>query len=290
MGVIVSRIEALTHPVDMRGAFTSAAAAAALGVVLYSKVMWGLVATWWSDPGASQGFLIPPLVLYVVSTRREEIRKTPSLSDGRGLWAVLLACIVFVLGSLGMGDFPGRVSLVIMVAGLIWTYSGLRRLRVLAFPLVLLATMIPIPAVVYGTVSSPLQMVASECSTAVAHFVGTAAYREGNHIYLAHADLGVADACSGLYSLSALLIAALLLGGSYYLNLPARVVLFLSSIPIAIGANVLRIAGTAVLADYQPALAMGVYHSFTGWLVFLVGLAALELSARFLRLLIRERK
>jgi exosortase len=99
----------------------------------------------------------------------------------------------------------------------------------------------------------------------------------------------VEEACSGLHSLSALLVGSLLVG---FLNLSdkwLRTILFFSSIPIAIASNVVRVTGTAILADYRPELALGFYHSFTGWLVFLVGFGALIAFTKVL-FFVEERK
>jgi exosortase/archaeosortase family protein len=64
----------------------------------------------------------------------------------------------------------------------------------------------------------------------------------------------------------------------------------LLSIPISIAVNVLRVTGTAFLADYHEDLALGFYHSFTGWLVFIVGFAALYGMARFLRFVMEHKE
>lgn len=252
-------------------------------VLLYAPVVTGLVATWWNDPGASHGFLIPPLTFYGVWNSKASIFGTPALPDQRGLWVVLLGCLVFLAGKLGSGDFLCRVSLLILAAGLIWTFWGRGRLRVLLFSLLLLCTMIPPPTLVYSSVSGPLQLLASNLSATLAQSLGVTVYREGNQIYLAQIRLGVAEACSGLHSLAAMIIAALLLGSIYCQRWYKRAALLALSVPTVIGANVLRITLTAVIADHHPQLAMGLYHSFSGWLVFLIGFGVLLLCAWGLR-------
>lgn len=244
-------------------------------ILLYFPVVLDMVVTWWTDPGATHGFLIPPLALYTAWKRRGRLAAEPARPSNRGLWLVLSGCAVFLMGVLGAGNFLCRTSLLIVGAGLIWTFWGRKRLRVLAFPLLLLTTMIPPPTLLYDGLSAPLQIFASDVSSNLAQSLGATVYREGNQIYLAHIRLGVAEACSGLHSLSALVIAACLLGAIYCRRLPARALLVLAAFPIAVAANVLRITGTAVLADYRPEWAMGLYHLFTGWLVFLIGFAAL---------------
>ena len=96
--------------------------------------------------------------------------------------------------------------------------------------------------------------------------VGVSVFRDGNVLQLATTTLGVAEACSGLNSLSALIVGSLLFGYLLCTSLPSRVVLFLLAAPLAVAINIARVAGTAILADYNQDLAMGFYHSFSGWL------------------------
>jgi len=256
-------------------------------VVLYGQVLIGLAEDWWTDPSLSQGLLIPPLALYIAWTRRRLTLAEPVTPDNRGLWFVAGACAVYLLGKLGAEFFLSRMSFVILLAGLIWTFWGQRRLRTLAFPLVLLATMVPLPTLVYNAVAAPLQLFASDVATNLAQLCGVAVYRDGNVIHLAQASLGVEEACSGLNSLSALMVASLLLGFLVCQRVSARVFLFALSIPLSIAVNVLRVTGTAVIADYYVEFAMGFYHLFSGWLVFLGGFGILYGLARILDWLTR---
>jgi exosortase len=242
---------------------------------LYYSVVPAMVITWWNDPGYSHGLLIPPLALYIAWLHREEILAQPAVGDGRGLWLTAAGCVLYLLGKLGAEFFLMRGSMVVALAGLIWTFWGARRLRTLAFPLVLLLTMVPLPAVLYNRLAAPLQLFASGVATGMLQLLGVPVYQDGNIIQLANTSLGVAEACSGLRSISSLSVLALVLG--YLLNprLGARVTLFLLAIPTAIAVNVLRIVGTALVAEKDPQLAEGFYHSFSGWLVFLVGFGGL---------------
>src|SRR5581483_6750627 len=121
----------------------------------------------------------------------------------------------------------------------------------------------------------PLQLFASGAATAAAQALGVSIYRQGNIIQLANTSLGVAEACSGLQSLSALLVASLLVGFVENASTLGRVLVFLLAAPLAILVNVLRITGTAILADYRLEYALGFYHSFSGWLVFVIGFGSL---------------
>jgi len=248
---------------------------AALTWVLYRFVLVDLANDWWNEPALSYGMLIPPLAAYIAWLHRGQVVAFAALPDGRGLCLVAFACVVFLLGKLGAEFFLMRLSFVILLAGLTWTFWGIRRLETLAFPFVLLATMVPWPAVVYNSISAPLQLFASDVSARMVQALGVSIYRDGNIIQLASTSLGVAEACSGLNSLAALIVASLLLGYLVCLRLRAKIALFVLAIPLAIGVNILRIVGTAILADYNQEFAMGFYHAFSGWLVFVGGFGIL---------------
>ena len=245
--------------------------------VLYGQVLIDLAGDWWTEPSFSQGLLIPPLALYVAWTRRNLTLAQPIQPDNRGLWLIGFSCLLFMLGKLSAEFFFPRISFVLLIAGLAWTFWGYARLRTLAFPFVLLATMVPLPTLVYNAVSAPLQLFASDVSTSLAQLLGVAVYRDGNIIHLANISLGVEEACSGLNSLSALMVVSLLIGFLICPLMSVRVILFALSIPLSIAVNILRVTGTAIIADYHEQFALGFYHSFTGWLVFIGGFAILVL-------------
>ena len=243
--------------------------------LLYYRVLAGMAHDWWTQPAWSHGLLIPPLALYIAWIRRANTLAEPPVLDGRGLFLVIGACLCYMLGKLGAEFFLARMSFVGLVAGLIWTFWGSRRLRTLAFPLLLLATMVPLPVIVFNALAAPLQLFASACATNLVQVIGISVYRDGNIINLAHTSLGVAEACSGLNSLSALVVSSLLIGFLACIRFRTRMALALLSIPLAIFVNVIRVTGTAIIADFHEEFALGFYHSFSGWLIFCVGFGAL---------------
>jgi len=249
---------------------------------LYSFILPDLALEWWTIDASSYGMLIPPIALYLLWIRREAIFAIPAQPDGRGLAIVGAACAVFLLGQLAAEFFLARISFVLLLAGLTWTFWGFPRLRAMAFPFVLLVTMVPLPSLVYNSVAAPLQLLASTTATEIAQALGVSMYRDGNIIHLATTSLGVAEACSGLNSLSSLVVGSLLLGYLEDASITGRILLTLLSVPLAILVNVVRVAGTAVLADYRPEFAMGFYHMFSGWLIFVIGFGMLWLLGKLI--------
>lgn len=253
---------------------------AVLVCFLFGAALVDMAHDWWIEPAWSQGMLLPPLALYITWISRKQIFGLPVEPDSHGLLLTGFSCFVFVLGKLASEFFLTRISFVILLAGFILTFWGSRRLRALGFPLLLLATMVPLPVMFYNSVAAPLQLFASKAATQIVEALGVTVFRDGNIIQLAGISLGVAEACSGLNSLSALVVGSILLGFLCCSGAVSRAALIAISVPMAIGVNVLRVAGTAILADHNEELAMGFYHAFSGWLVFVAGFGLLYLCAK----------
>ena len=183
---------------------------------------------------------------------------------------------MLVVGSVGAELFLQRSSFIVVLAGLVWLILGTAFLRELAFPLAFLVFMIPLPAIVMNAVAFPLQLFAAQTATFCMQAAGIPVLREGNVITLAATTLEVAEACSGIRSLQALLALGAVYG--YFTQKAAwkKWALVLLSVPIAIAANAFRVAGTGFLAHYWGSeMAQGFYHGFAGWIVFVVAFALL---------------
>jgi exosortase len=152
---------------------------------------------------------------------------------------------------------------------------GIQVFRVLAFPLLLLLFMIRIPQFIYGQITFPLQILASQFAEFSLSVLGIPVLREGNVLELASQKLNVVEACSGIRSLLSLTFLALVYGYFFETKKWIRTVLFLSTIPIAIFANGLRVTLTGVLSEVNKDYAEGVFHTMEGWVIFMVALVAL---------------
>ena len=259
-----------------RGSWLRPLALLGLIIVMYAAVVPRLVLHWWNDPNYSHGLLVVPLAAYLVWIQRKVILAAAATPGSRGLAITLMGCGTYVVGVLGAELFLSRLSLAIVLAGVVWTFWGKERLVQLAFPFLLVLSVIPLPAIVYNQLAAPLQLFASWVSAAALQAVGVPIYQDGNVLHLAGVSLGVEEACSGLRSMSSLAILALLIGHFREAGLGTCLLLLVLSVPVAVAANVLRVAGTALLVEFGDlSLAMGFYHTFAGWLVFVAGLVML---------------
>jgi exosortase len=249
--------------------------------VLYRGVLAGLFLDWLNDDNYSHGFLIAPIAAWIVWERREALAVLPTRPAAAGMAIVLGSVGLLLAGLLGAELFLTRVSLIGVLAGSIVFTLGWRHLRVLACPLGVLLLMIPIPAIVFNQVALPLQLLASRVGAGVLSTLSIPVLREGNVIVLANTSLEVAEACSGIRSLISLLTLGIVYG--YFADGRAwtRVTVALSTIPVAIAANGLRVAGTGIAAHYYGARAAeGFFHTFSGWMVFVAAFAMLFVVLR----------
>jgi len=187
---------------------------------------------------------------------------------------------------LGAELFFSRVSLLVLLAGLIILFQGWTFFRAVLFPWAFLILMIPIPSLILQQVTFPLQLLASKLATVLLQLVGVPVLRQGNMILLASMPLEVAEACSGIRSLLTLITLAIIYGYLMENRVWVRVVLALSAVPIAVAANSFRIFGTGLLVQYwDPDKAEGFYHALGGWLIFVVALIMLFTLHRMISLI-----
>jgi exosortase len=243
---------------------------------LYAAVLPPLVIDWANDPDDSHGFLIPVLSLYFLWERRDALAQLPVRPSLVGLVGVLGGIALLMLGEIGAELFLMRVSMIVVIAGLVCYHGGWQYLKTLRFPLALLLFMIPWPALILNALTLPLQLLAARLATSSLQLIDLPVYREGNVIFLPHATLEVVEACSGIRSLVSLLALAMVFASMTQRRHWKIILLVLSAIPIAMVANAFRIWGTGVLASvYGAQTADGFYHTFAGWVVFVVALLLL---------------
>lgn len=260
-------------------------------VAVYYQVLEKLVTDWWQIPDYSHGFLVPLFAVYLVWEKRAALRNTKIAPSWSGIAVMVLGLVVLLLGVYGSELFLSRVSLVILMAGAALCFGGRQFLKELRFALLVLLLAIPLPAILFNQITFPLQIFASKVASGLLPLFGVPVLREGNVIELPLMKLEVAEACSGIRSLMSLFTLSVFYG--YFLeksNL-RRVALAVASIPIAIAANAVRILGTGLCVQYwDPDKAVGFFHEFSGWVIFLVSLAFLYLTHRAMRLFPAKRR
>ncbi len=243
-----------------------------LSFAFYWPVLVDLSADWYYDQNYSHGFLIPPvsIALFCMTSRKFEDDKPAIIA---GLTVIAAALALLIVGTAGAEYFTSRVSFVALLAGIALLYLGIPNVKRSWFAFFFLLFMIPIPNIIYTTLTIPMQLFASKVTIALLHAASVPSDLNGNIIFLPGYPLEVSEACSGLRSLFSLMALSLLVG---YLSIGKpwpTLILAVLTFPIAITANIFRIFVTALLAyAVSPEIAEGFLHTLSGLTVFIVAL------------------
>ena len=265
-------------------------------IFAYATVLLKLFQDWWTDENYSHGLLIPFIIGYIVWTQREKLARVPVRSSVVvGGAAIVLGLFALWAGVAGAELYTQRLSLILLLAGIVVYFWGVTLLRLLLVPLGLLFLAMPIPAIVFNRIAFPLQLFASRCAVWSMSVLGIPVLRQGNIIELKPLNsfdtkkLEVVEACSGIRSLMTLLTLAVVF--AYFTHSPSgdppasgkrfgwlrsywfwrAVIIVASAVPIAILTNAFRVSGTGVLAHYYgTAIADGFFHEFSGWAIYVV--------------------
>jgi exosortase len=242
----------------------------ALLLVSYVAVLYALGVQWTYDDDVSHGPFVPVVAAYIAWQRRQQFIDTEKQTNYWGLAITGWAVFQLLIGSLGAELFLQRTALIIAITGIVLFLGGWKILKLAAFPIFLLLFMIPLPKVIYGQITLPLQLFASSVAEQVLTILDIPVLREGNIIQLTHKTLNVVEACSGIRSLMALSFLGLVYGFFFDSKQWMKWALLAATIPIAILANASRVAMTGILTEYNPELADGFFHMLEGWVIFVV--------------------
>jgi exosortase D (VPLPA-CTERM-specific) len=239
------------------------------------SVMWS---GWLGLPEYSHCLLLPPMALFLIWQQKDRLERIPFIGTWWGVALVLLGGAMLVMGQLGTVYTVVQYAYVVTLYGLILSFLGWAAFRHVAIPLVILLFMIPLPQFVLYNLSVQLQLLSSQIGVYVMRLFDISVFLEGNVIDLGGYKLQVADACSGLRYLFPLMTLGFLMA-YFYKGAPwKRVVLFLSSIPITVLMNSLRVGIIGVTVEHWGIeMAEGFLHEFQGWAVFMI-CAALMLA------------
>ena len=276
-------------------------AVAAVLCFLYASVLMKLGLDWWTDENYSHGLLVPFVIGYIILLEFDDLKASvgkPLFWFGGGV--ILLGLLMLLGGTLGAELFMQRISLVVMLVGIVMYFFGAKILKLLTVPFLLLLFSIPIPQIVFNKIAFPLQIWASQMAVWAIRTFGIASVRKGNIIEilpqgsLQVIGLEVVEACSGIRSLMTLMTLALILA---YFTSERRekisdkwfdflksfdfwraLILLFSAIPIAIFTNSARVAATGIFTYYYGRRATeGFAHTSAGWIVFIVAFIILVL-------------
>jgi exosortase D (VPLPA-CTERM-specific) len=237
----------------------------------------GLTQMWqfWIDfPEYSHCLLIPLVAAFLIWQQKDRLERLQFAGSWWGVALVLLGGGLLAMGQLGTVYTLVQYAFLIALDGLVLSFLGWAAFRLIAVPLLILWFMIPLPAFIFFNLSASLQLLSSQIGVAVIRLFDVSVFLEGNVIDLGGYKLQVADACSGLRYLFPLMTLGFLMAYFYKGARWKRILVFLSSMPITVIMNSLRIGIIGVTVDrWGVAMAEGFLHEFQGWMVFMISAA-----------------
>jgi len=235
------------------------------------------------DSYYSHGVLVPFVTGFLIWQKREELSKIKIKSSPWGVVLIVLGLILHIMSSLLRVYFSSGFSTIIVFTGIILYFYGVKILKKIWFPVFFLVFMVPVPLVVIANISFKMKIFAAKIATVILNRIGIPAMRDGSWIRMRHAQVIVDDVCSGLRSLISLTALGSIF--AYWMNAPLykRIMLFLSTIPIAVITNVFRIIFLSFISEvWGPKYAIGFVHDLSGFLVFALAFALLYAVGRIL--------
>lgn len=261
--------------VDVVDLLPSLAIAGLLVYLFRANLSW-LFQTWRLDEYYTHGFLIPLISAYIIYRQAGSLAALPKTGH---VWSVLVLvptiCLHFVATYLDV-NFAISFALIGWLIGLTWLLWGWPVLTRLLFPLAFLGFMVPLGKLLIDQVSQPMQVLGAKMAGISAQILGMPLRIEGVSLETPDYTFEVAEACSGLKSAIAMLALGALL--AYLVKAPTwkRLVIFASSLPVALLANAIRIWLTVMLGTaLGHEAAEGFFHTASGMIVFVLAFLGL---------------
>jgi len=254
-----------------------------MAFVLYSPILSGLYHDWIEYNNNSHGLLVPFISGYLLWNARNKIPWEEVSTSWTGLWVTMISIALYIIGYTGGIDILPRLMFVCTLSGLALFNWGTRIYSAIAFPLLFLFFMVPVPVSIESIVSFPLQIWVTKVSSAIIQALSITVLREGNILHFTNTSLEVAEACSGIRSLTAYIMLGFLFAYMIRGNWVKKSFIVLIAIPLSFLINIVRVTGTGILAHfYGRSVAREFLHEFSGMVVFAVGFILLIIIFHYL--------
>jgi exosortase len=252
-------------------------------IILFWPILPTLYHDWFKYNNNSHGILVPFISLYLIWRCRHSIDFKEVHISYVGLGILVVSLVLYVVGYGGRLEVLSRLAFVSALIGIVLFNFGKRIFSQIAFPLLFLYFMIPVPASIESIVSFRLQLWATQVSSAILSALSITVLQEGNILQFANCSIEVAEACSGIRSLTAYIMLGCLFGYMMRGSFIRRSMIVIIAVPLAFFVNILRVVGTGILANFFGSrVAQGFLHEFSGIVVFLIGFFLFFLISRFI--------
>lgn len=249
-----------------------------IGTFYYNTFKW-LIESWMGNVYYSHGFLVPIISGYVIWRMRKELTSIKKKESQKGLLVFIIGLALQGIAVLYVIRFLSGLSLIITIFGILLYLYGWEFVNKVRFPILFLLLAIPLPFV--DTIAPPVQIISAVTSADLANIVGIPVKIDGLILNTPKGSFEVALECSGLKSVISLLTLSIIYAFILEGGLLMKYVIVLSSIPLAITGNILRITSILIIANiYGKDAVMNYFHDISNILLFGVALIGVILVGR----------
>ena len=223
----------------------------------------------------SAGLFVPFLGVYILWSRRHDIAQCPVKPSVWGLFAFIMAQVVRLMGLFFMYSSAERLSIILSIVALVLLLFGWQLFRKVSTILLFLCLMLPWPNIMQYLIGLRLQGWATSSAVFCLEIIGYKVIQEGNIIHIGNSSVAVVEACNGLRMITAFFVitglVVLLVKRTWW----EKLIVLVSSLPIALLCNTIRLAITAVFftvleGEYWEKI----FHDFGGYAMMPLALAA----------------
>lgn len=266
-------------PAPWRAALPGLACAWLALIALFHADWTAMADQWWNSSTYTHILVVPAIIAWLVWTRAPQLAVLTPRPWWPGMLPFAGAAFLWLLGDLAGFSLASQAGAVAMLAGAVLVLLGPKVATALAFPLAYMVFLVP-----FGDeLVPPLQMITARLTTALVGISGIPAQIDGVFITTPVGLFEVAEACSGVKFLIAMIAFGVLVGNVCFRSWPRRFAFLALAVTLPILANGVRAWGTIFVAQYVGAeKATGFDHLVYGWVFFAVVMAlTLGLAWRF---------
>lgn len=251
---------------------------------LFVPTFYKLYSYGWNNADYSHGPLILIAFFWLLWRKREEFT-LPCEADINvlSLCSLLFGLFCYTVGSILSSMVLESFAMVPVLIGATGFLYGRQAVSSILFPALFLIFLVPPPGFVIDMITFPLKLGVAVVSVYILKAAGYLISRDGAIMYIGDYTIIVGDACSGMRSLVSLMAVGAFYGYLQTMSNFKRMTLFLSVIPIAIIANIIRLIVFALITYYfGEAAGQGFFHNFSGLLLFIIAMGCLVCIEVFL--------
>lgn len=237
---------------------------------LYAPILWETAHAWFTFDNYAHGVFIIPVSLFAIWLQKERLQTAERRPTAWGLLPLGVGLTLQAFGYLFAINFVAMASVIPVLAGCLLILYGPEVWRAARFGVYFLVFAVPFPAVFLNPISNAIQAASSTGAVAITKLLGFTVLQNGNLIDIPGCRLEVADACSGFKKLTALIAFSFLYGYVCRAGLARRAILVAAAIPIALVANIVRIAALIVVTSFGGVKALEFVHNGAEMFVLVV--------------------